>query len=120
MAKLLPVLDQPETAQGVACCAPLATEVLSEPGASTLARQFAALGDPVRLRLVSLLANAEAGEVCACDLTEPLGKSQPTISHHLAGLRRENHVRGERRGRNICDSDTPAALVALRAVLGVS
>ena len=117
MAKLLPVLEQPDPGQRVACCAPLAAEVLSEQDAPTLARQFAALGDPVRLRMVSLLANAEAGEVCACDLTEPLGKSQPTISHHLGVLRKEGLVRGERRGRNIWYSVTPGALEALRAVL---
>src|SRR3712207_4630463 len=79
----LPVLDQPEV---VACCAPLAAEVLSEPDAETLARQFAALADPVRLRLVSLLANAEGGAVCACDLVEPAGRCQPTVSHHLQVL----------------------------------
>src|SRR6478735_12153993 len=79
----LPVLDQPEV---VACCAPLASTVLTEPDAETLARQFAALADPVRLRLVSLLATAEGGAVCACDLVEPVGKSQPTVSHHLKVL----------------------------------
>jgi ArsR family transcriptional regulator len=116
MPKLLPVLDQP-TQPGVPCCAPLASEVLTEQDAPTLARQFAALGDPVRLRLVSLLANADAGEVCACDLTKPLGKSQPTVSHHLAVLRKEGLVHGEKRGRNIWYSVTPGALEALRAVL---
>ena len=79
----LPVLTQPEV---VACCAPLATAVLSEDDAQALSRQFAALADPARLRLVSLLATAEGGAVCACDLVEPLGRSQPTVSHHLKVL----------------------------------
>ena len=79
----LPVLDQPEA---VACCAPLSAEVLGPDDAQTLSRQFAALADPVRLRLVSLLSTAADGAVCACDLVEPVGKSQPTVSHHLKVL----------------------------------
>src|SRR3712207_8417739 len=102
----LPVLDQPEV---VACCAPLAAEVLSEPDAETLARQFAALADPVRLRLVSLLATAEGGAVCACDLVEPVGKSQPTVSHHLKVLVDAGLATSERRGRNVWYATVPAA-----------
>src|SRR5688572_13568606 len=110
----LPVLDQPEV---VACCAPLAAEVLTEPDAQTLAAQFAALADPVRLRLVSLLATAEGGAVCACDLVEPAGRSQPTVSHHLKVLSEAGLVISERRGRNVLYAVVPAALEALRGAL---
>ena len=110
----LPVLAQPEV---VACCAPLAAEVVDEAGAETLARQFAALADPVRLRLVSLLATAEGGAVCACDLVEPVGKSQPTVSHHLKVLVDAGLVTSERRGRNVWYGVVPAALEALRGAL---
>ena len=110
----LPVLDQPEV---VACCAPLAAEVLTEPDAQTLAAQFAALGDPVRLRLVSLLANAEGGAICACDLVEPSGRSQGTVSVHLSKLVASGLAVSEKRGRNVWYAINPGALEALRAVL---
>ena len=110
----LPVLSQPDV---VACCAPLATAVLSEQDAETLSRQFAALADPARLRLMSLLANAEGGAVCACDLVEPVGRSQPTVSHHLKVLADAGLVTSERRGRNVWYGVVPAAMAALRTVL---
>jgi len=110
----LPVLNQPEVQ---ACCAPLASEVLGEVEAATLARQFAALADPVRLRLVSLLATAEGGAVCACDLVDPVGKSQPTVSHHLKTLVESGLAVSERRGRNVWYAVVPSALEALRAAL---
>ena len=110
----LPVLDQPEV---VACCAPLAAELLTEPDAQTLAAQFAALADPVRLRLVSLLATAEGGAICACDLVEPAGRSQGTVSVHLSKLVASGLAVSEKRGRNVWYSINPAALEALRAVL---
>jgi len=110
----LPVLDQPEV---VACCAPLATAVLGEADAQTLSRQFAALADPVRLRLVSLLATAGDGAVCACDLVDPVGKSQPTVSHHLRVLADAGLVTSERRGRNVWYAVVPAALEVLRSAL---
>jgi ArsR family transcriptional regulator len=110
----LPVLDQPEV---VPCCAPLAAAVLTEPDAETLARQFAALADPVRLRLVSLLATADGGAVCACDLVEPAGRTQGTVSSHLTKLREAGVVVSEKRGRNVWYAVNPAALEALRAVL---
>jgi ArsR family transcriptional regulator len=110
----LPVLTQPEVQ---ACCAPLAAEALGEADAVTLARQFAALADPVRLRLVSLLATAELGAVCACDLVEPVGKSQPTVSHHLKVLAEAGLVTSEKRGRNVWYAAVPAALESLRAAL---
>jgi ArsR family transcriptional regulator len=110
----LPVLAQPNV---VACCAPLATEVLSEEDAQVLSRQFAALADPARLRLMSLLATAEGGAVCACDLVEPVGRSQPTVSHHLKVLADAGLVTSERRGRNVWYGVVPAAMDALRTAL---
>lgn len=110
----LPVLTQPEV---VACCAPLSAEILAEQDATTLARQFAALADPVRLRLVSLLATADGGSVCACDLVEPVGKSQPTVSHHLKVLGEAGLVTSEKRGRNVWYAVVPAALESLRVAL---
>ena len=111
--RALPVLEAPAVA---ACCAPLSAEVLSEPDAETLAAQFAALADPVRLRMVSVLANA-GGAVCACDLVEPAGRSQGTVSHHLKVLVDAGLATSERRGRNVWYGVVPAALEALRTAL---
>jgi ArsR family transcriptional regulator len=112
----LPVLTQPLVRP---CCAPLAAEELSEGDAALLARQFAALADPVRLRLVSLLATADGGAVCACDLVAPVKKSQPTVSHHLRVLGEAGLVTSEKRGRNVWYAAVPAALEALRTALSV-
>lgn len=108
----LPVLEQPVVAE---CCAPLAVEVLAESDADTLSRQFAALADPVRLRLLSLLGTG--GAVCACDLVQPVGKSQPTVSHHLKVLAEAGLVTYERRGRNVWYATVPAAIESLRTAL---
>src|SRR5262249_45361045 len=81
------------------CCPSVLTASLSEPDADELARSFAALADPARLRLLNVLANAEAGEVCACDFVGPLGKSQPTVSHHLKVLTEAGIINSEKRGR---------------------
>ena len=70
-----------------ACCDPLSGDVPDETESAQLAAAFRALGDPVRLRLLGMLMTAARGEVCACDLTVPLGRSQPTVSHHLKVLR---------------------------------
>src|SRR5262249_57190281 len=81
------------------CCPTIRETPLSEADAAALARAFAALADPARLRVLSLLAAADAGEVCACDLVEPVGRSQPTVSHHLKVLSEAGLVVGEKRGR---------------------
>ncbi len=111
MPKELDVLDV------TGCCAPLATEVLDAAAAHTLADAFKALGDPVRLQLLSLLATAAGGQVCACDLVEPVGRSQPTVSHHLKVLKEAGLVTATRRGANIWYAVVPAQLDALRTVL---
>ena len=100
--------------QGV-CCAPISAEPIAEEEAAELAKVFAALGDPVRLRLLSLVA--EAGEVCSCDLEIPLGKSQPTISHHTKALADAGLLTGEKRGRWMFWTVVPERLAALRAAL---
>ena len=107
----LPVLTRGDA---VPCCAPLAAEALGEADAAYLSRQFAALADPVRLRLVSLLATADGGEVCACDLVEPVGKSQPTVSHHLRALREAGLVLAEPCGRFTYYRLAPGAFDAVR------
>ncbi|WP_425845516.1 ArsR/SmtB family transcription factor [Agrococcus sp. TSP3-2-1] len=69
-----------------ACCSPVTREVMDADAASTLARALKALADPARLRLLSMVSAHADGEACVCDLTEPLGLSQPTVSHHLKVL----------------------------------
>ena len=81
-----------------ACSAPLVGEPLSESAAAGLAQVFKALGDPVRLRLVSLIGAHQGGEVCVCDLTAAFDLTQPTISHHLKVLREAGIIDSERRG----------------------
>ena len=97
------------------CCPSLTAAPLSEADAEDLARVFAALADPVRLRLLSLIA--DAGEVCSCDLEIPLGKSQPTISHHTKALADAGLLTGEKRGRWMMWKVVPERLAALRAAL---
>jgi ArsR family transcriptional regulator len=97
------------------CCKPLSAAPLSESDATELARVFAALADPVRLRLLSLVA--DGGEVCSCDLEEPLGKSQPTISHHTKALAEAGLLTGEKVGRWMMWQVVPERLAALRAAL---
>jgi ArsR family transcriptional regulator, arsenate/arsenite/antimonite-responsive transcriptional repressor len=99
------------------CCAPIRTEVLGEDGATTLAASFAALSDPVRLRLLSLIAST-GDEVCACDLVEPSGRSQPTVSHHLKVLADVGLITREKRGVWAWYRAVPERLDALRAVFG--
>jgi ArsR family transcriptional regulator len=113
----LPLLNDAVGSDSAVCCAPLSASPLPAEAAPTLAKAFAALGDPVRLRLMSLLMTAEAGEVCACDLVEPVGRSQPTVSHHLKVLRDAGLVTGNRRGTNIWYAVAPDQVAALRAVL---
>jgi ArsR family transcriptional regulator, arsenate/arsenite/antimonite-responsive transcriptional repressor len=109
---LLPLLEEP----GEMCCAPLAAAPLTEADADVLSGRLKALADPGRLRLLSLVL--AAGESCVCDLTEPLGLSQPTVSHHLKVLVDAGILRREKRGRWAWFSPVPGALGALAAILG--
>lgn len=99
------------------CCAPLAAAPLDATQATELARRLKALADPARLRALSLLLATPDGEACTCDLVEPLGLSQPTVTHHLQRLAAVGLVVGERRGRWTYYRVVPAVLDALTAIL---
>jgi ArsR family transcriptional regulator len=101
-------MDQP-------CCAPLLSEPLDTAAADDLAQVFGALADPVRVRILSLIA--AAGQVCSCNLLEPLGKSQPTVSHHTRVLAEAGLIRGEKRGRWVWWSLVPERFDEVRASL---
>jgi ArsR family transcriptional regulator, arsenate/arsenite/antimonite-responsive transcriptional repressor len=87
------------TLNAVECCAPLNAEVLSDEEAAATAELFRALADPARVRIVNLLATSEGDSVCICHLTEPLGLSQPTVSHHMKRLRDAGLVEREQRSK---------------------
>ncbi|HEX6356461.1 metalloregulator ArsR/SmtB family transcription factor [Actinophytocola sp.] len=99
-----------------ACCAPLTEAPLAVDQAEYVARMFKALGDPVRLRLLSLITSAD-GEVCVCDLTVAFDLSQPTISHHLKVLREAGLVDSQRRGTWVYYWPRPENLKQLSALL---
>ncbi|SEO44009.1 ArsR/SmtB family transcription factor [Actinacidiphila rubida] len=125
----LPILGQDETGTGTgsgagagtpadaACCSPMVREPLDASDAADLARMFKALSDPVRLRLLSLIASHEGGEACVCDLTGPFDVSQPTISHHLKVLREAGLVGSERRATWVYYWVIPDALARLSSLL---
>ncbi len=101
----------------IECCAPLLDEPLAPEEAGMLAEWFGVLADPTRLRLLSLIA--ATGEACAaCDLVDPLGVSQPTVSHHLKVLRTAGLVESEKRGRWVYYRPIPARLGILSRALG--
>ncbi|MFJ9554058.1 ArsR/SmtB family transcription factor [Nocardiopsis sp. NPDC101807] len=99
------------------CCPALLTTPLGQEEAVELARVFKALGDPVRLRLLSMIASRDGGEVCVCDLTPAFDLAQPTISHHLKLLREAGLIAAERRGTWVYYRLLPAATDRLAAVL---
>ncbi len=103
-----------------ACCSPLIREPLTADWAGDLARMFKALGDPVRLRLLSLVASHENGEACVCDISDTFDLSQPTISHHLKVLRGAGLLDCQRRGTWVYYWVVPAALQQLSAVLSAA
>jgi ArsR family transcriptional regulator len=100
-----------------ACCVPLLREPISADQAASLARTLKALADPARLRLVSMVAAHEGGEACVCDLTEPLGLTQPTVSHHLKILVDAGIFTRDKRGVWAYYALVPSALDALSSVL---
>ena len=97
------------------CCASLLAESLSDADANALAAGFAALSDPVRLKLLNLIA--QAGTICSCDLTGPLERSQPTVSHHTRILTEAGLISGEKKGRWVWWRVEPDALRALRSAI---
>ena len=102
-------------AKTVGCCGSVLAAPLSERDATELAAAYAALADPVRLRLLSLIAAAD--EVCSCDLEEPIERSQPTVSHHTKALAEAGLIIGERRGRWMWWRVVPERVAALRDAL---
>ncbi|MGH3167796.1 MAG: ArsR/SmtB family transcription factor [Trebonia sp.] len=99
------------------CCSTLTGGALGEDAADRLARLFRALGDRHRVRLVSLIAAAEGGEACICDLTGPVGLSQPTVSHHMKQLAEVGLVTREQRGKWAYYRIVPETLAALSDIL---
>lgn len=115
----LPVLRPPEPGPDACSSPPLTGQPLDETAATGLAQIFRALGDPVRLRLVSMIGAHQGGEVCVCDLTSAFSLTQPTISHHLKVLREAGLIDSERRGTWVYYRLVPAALERMGALLSV-
>jgi ArsR family transcriptional regulator len=111
---MLPVLSVDEVLD---CCSPMTGGVVALDEAERLARIFKALGDPTRVRLVSLIAAHAGGEACVCDLTSPIGLSQPTVSHHLKQLVDAGLLTRDQRGRWAYYRVVEEALRALAAAL---
>jgi ArsR family transcriptional regulator len=100
------------------CCESLGSDGFDETDAAELANGFHALSDPVRLHLLSMIASSGSTGVCVCDLVQPSGRSQPTVSHHLRVLRQAGLVTSEKRGTWAWYFVEPARVSALRAALG--
>src|SRR5262249_16828098 len=115
MAKQLVVLGTTDEV----CCVPIAEASLDAESAGDMARMFKALGDPIRLRLLSRITSAPEGEICVCDITgDEFDVSRPTISHHLKALRQAGLTEGERRGTWIYYRPVATNLNQLAALLG--
>jgi ArsR family transcriptional regulator len=117
MSKSLPLLEPAETA---ACCPPLSVEPLSAEQAELVAPQLKALADPVRLRLMSLVASHPGGEACVCDLNDAFNLTQPTISHHLKVLHEAGLLDREKRGVWVYYQARTGALAGLAALIGTA
>jgi ArsR family transcriptional regulator len=115
MSKSLTLLSPTDT---VACCSPLSREPLSQQQADQIAPLLKALADPVRLRLMSLVASHEGGEACICDLNPAFDLSQPTISHHLKVLHDAGLLDREKRGVWVYYRARTEALANLGALIG--
>lgn len=113
MVTMLEVRD----VSAVACCAPLVREPLTQSSAEQLAQTLKALADPARLRLLSIVAASADQEACVCDLIEPVGLSQPTVSHHLKVLTEAGFLTRSKRGTWAYYRLVPAALERVTGVL---
>ena len=102
------------------CCGPVLVEPLDHTEADELAAAFKVLADPVRLRLLSLVATAPEGELCACDVVDMIGRSQPTVSHHLAILADAGLLVREQRGRWAYFRVEPDRVAVLRDALMIA
>jgi ArsR family transcriptional regulator len=105
------------TSSAAACCSPVTGGVLDPESVERLAHTFKALGDPTRVRLLSLIAATEGGEACICDLTGPVGLAQPTVSHHMRLLVDAGLVTRDQRGKWAYYAAVPAAFGALSDAL---
>ncbi|MFF3017314.1 ArsR/SmtB family transcription factor [Streptomyces sp. NPDC057939] len=117
--KVLPLLEsesESESGPVTPCCPPLSERPLTADEAERTAVMFKALGDPVRLRLFSLVASHEGGEACVCDISD-VGVSQPTVSHHLKKLREAGLLSSERRGTWVYYRVEPSVLAAMGQLL---
>ncbi|MEO3928753.1 metalloregulator ArsR/SmtB family transcription factor [Micromonosporaceae bacterium B7E4] len=119
MSKQSPALSLTDLNAGVPCCAPITEQRIPSETAAALAPAFKALGDPVRLQLMSMIASAPTGEICVCDLTPAFDLSGPTISHHLKTLREAGLVDAERRGTWVYYRARPVIMRQLASLLGV-
>ena len=115
MSNSLALLSPADTA---ACCSPLSARPLSAEQAEQVAPLLKALADPVRLRLMSLVASHEGGEACVCDLNDAFDLSQPTISHHMKVLHEAGLVDRDKRGVWVYYRARPQALVAIGTLIG--
>ena len=111
----LPAIDTADTP----CCPPLVQAPIPATEAADLAAAFKAIGDPVRLQLLSMIASHAGGEVCVCDLTPAFDLTGPTISHHLRVLREAGLIDHQRRGTWVYYWVIPAKLAALSALLDI-
>ncbi|HEX2578769.1 MAG TPA: metalloregulator ArsR/SmtB family transcription factor [Aquihabitans sp.] len=112
----MPATDQRASSPSPACCGAVTEAPLGDAEAAVLAQTYAALADPVRVKLLSLVA--ASGEVCSCDLVEPLAKSQPTVSHHTRILAEAGLIAGDKRGRWVYWSVPAARTEFVRQVVG--
>ncbi|MGW7270691.1 ArsR/SmtB family transcription factor [Streptomyces sp. NPDC054864] len=115
-SEALPIATADVTADVAPCCPPLAERPLSAEEAVRTAAMFKALGDPVRLRLFSLIASHEGGEACVCDISD-VGVSQPTVSHHLKKLKEAGLLASERRGTWVYYRVEPSVVAGLGQML---
>jgi ArsR family transcriptional regulator len=96
---MMAVMSITATTEAAICCPPMFRTPINEYQASELADVLKAMADPARLRLISIIASSPGGEACACDLAAPLGRSQPTVSHHLTQLVKAGLLTREQRGK---------------------
>lgn len=111
LSGVLPVTDV------TACCSPITREAISAENADKVARSLKAIADPARLRLISMVAAHADAEACVCDLTEPLGLGQPTVSHHLKILIDAGILSRDKRGTWAYYKLVPGALDSLARLL---
>jgi ArsR family transcriptional regulator len=119
MSKQAAPLGVVDVNAGQACCTPISEHRIPAETAAGLAPAFKALGDPVRLQLMSMIASAPDGEICVCELTPAFSLSGPTISHHLRTLREAGLVRAQRRGTWVYYRAQPQLMRQLASLLTV-